>query len=130
MIKKVILVLFFLILWIYNFSLCKWDLLDDVFSDAKENNYVVGSGFIKGNDSPNIEGIITNTISFISKLAVALGVTLFLWWWVRFLVSVGEESKMKKARDDLILVWIGLFIVLGSLAILYLIQSIPKWIWT
>jgi hypothetical protein len=44
------------------------------------------------------------------------------------LLSVGDESKMKKARDDLILVWLGLILTLWSLWVLYLLQTIPKWI--
>jgi multisubunit Na+/H+ antiporter MnhB subunit len=62
----------------------------------------------------------------LSKIALALGVTLFMWGGIRFLLSVGEENKMKKARDDLILVGVGLLLTLASLAILYLLQTVPR----
>jgi hypothetical protein len=48
-----------------------------VFSDADTKSHIVDVNF--KNNGNNLEKIITNTVSFISKLAVALGVTLFLW---------------------------------------------------
>ncbi len=100
-------------------------LLDKAFETAKDEQQVIDKNFSNPFD---IIDLTRNFISFLSKLWLAVWVSLFLWGWIRMLLSIGDENKMKKARDDLILVWIGLAITLGSLGILYLIQSIPRWI--
>ena len=118
----------FLIALLINFLIAFWQdsLLDKVFEESKSNQQVLDNSFSWWNT--DLTSIIRNVIWLLSKFALAVWVTLFLWWGIRFLLSVWEESKMKKARDDIILVGVGLLLTLASLAILMILQTVPRWI--
>jgi len=116
---------FLIMLYFSNIIFANSNMLDQIFEKAKDEDTVVNTSFSSQSD---LTLSLRNIIILLSKIALALGVTLFLRWGIRFLLSVGDESKMKKARDDLILVWLGLILTLWSLWVLYLLQTIPKWI--
>jgi len=58
------------------------------------------------------------------KFAVIIWVIVFLIWWIRFLLSFWDDSKAKKARDNLIIAGVWILIAFMSFVILQIILSI------
>lgn len=124
MLKKIILIIFlFFQVFLVKFSLIDAnDMLDEAFNTSKDNYQIVTQNI--SNNQSKVETYITNTTKTMLKFAVIIWVIVFLYGWIRFLLSMWDDSKAKKTRDTLIVSWIWLIIAFGSYVILELIRSI------
>ena len=121
MFKKIIL-LFSLSLWIFfiNFSYAD-DALDDVLwasSDAWKYQIVTA-------DKANlkVKTKVQKTAELLLNLTVIIWVAVFLFWGIRFMMSMWDDSKAKKIRDNLIISILGFIIAFWAWVILQLILS-------
>lgn len=75
-----------------------------------------------------VNDVLLKIIWLISQTSLLVWVAIFIYWWIRFILSQWDYSKMKKARTDLIIAGAWIFIVLLSYAIITLIKTVTKWI--
>ncbi|UFX82541.1 hypothetical protein [Candidatus Absconditicoccus praedator] len=61
--------------------------------------------------------------NFLLRIIAVLGITMVLFGGVMLLASMGDESKMKKARNMLFYIALGIILSLSSYALIQLIQS-------
>ncbi len=109
--------LFFQVFFI-NFSFSQ-DALDDVFKDSIQNQIIEDKQSAKL-DEKFVESITQTMLKF----TIIIWVAVFIYWWIRFLLSMWDDSKAKKTRDTLIISWLWLIIAFWSYVILQVIISI------
>lgn len=102
-----------------NFSFA--DPLDDVVSTSKDHQIIKEN--ISNNQS-KVKTYITNTTQTMLKFSVIIWVIVFLYGWIRFFLSMWDDSKAQKTRDTLIVSWIGLMIAFLGPVIIKIIASI------
>ena len=124
---KILKKLIILFSFVFNLSfLTFWEtLLDEaLWVDSDAWNYqIINTGvdlyFTQGESS-----LIVKTSKLMLKFAVIIWVIVFLIWWIRFLLSFWDDSKAKKARDNLIIAGVWILIAFMSFVILQIILSI------
>ncbi len=113
-VKKIFLIIFNIIIFSY---ICYGELIDDFYSTSVWDN-VVGEW--------NLSDWFANATNFLLKFAVALWVAMVVYAWIKFVLSMWDAGKMKKARWDIILVVAGIILALSSFLIIILLNSITK----
>lgn len=128
-----------------NFVSAASDLLENAVEDAKQydnvvdmwaNSTAVWNRFFWGWDAVTGKGVVTKEpiiikfTKFLLRLTVAVWITMFLIWWTMFLLSMWDDWKMKKARNNLIMAWVWIVLALASLWIIELIRSLANTIVT
>jgi len=124
---KILKKLIILFSFVFSFSfLTFWEtLLDEaLWVDSDAWNYqIINTGvdlyFTQGESS-----LVVKTSKLMLKFAVIIWVIVFLIWWIRFLLSFWDDSKAKKARDNLIIAGVWILIAFMSFVILQIILSI------
>jgi len=109
-----------------NFTFAE-DALDEVLGvDSEAGNYQIVNNKIDVQwlVSSWEDSIIIKVSKFMLKLAVIVGVFVFLIWGIRFILSFGDDSKAKKVRDNLIIAVLGFVIAFWAWVILQIILSI------
>ena len=120
MLKKIVSTLFLWILFFISFFNYSYtDSLDDVYENAKEDYQLVQEV-----DDWQIQWWVKKTMKVMLKIAIMVWVAVFLYWGIRFLLSMWDDSKAKKVRDTLIVSGIWLIIAFGAWAILQVILSV------
>ena len=78
------------------------------------------------NGSPKLADIISRVLSFVYPLAAMILFALLIWGGIQMMMGgmSGKEQSIKSGRDRVIAAIIGFAIVLGSLTIMLLIQSL------
>ncbi len=111
----ILLVLFFLIIGLPNFSPVK---AQGWWETAKQGGLdQVGTAYGQGSNPTDIRDIIARIISvFLGLLGIIFTVLIFYAGY-RWMTAGGNEDKVKQAKDQLITGVIGLAIILASLAI-------------
>jgi len=133
MLKKLLLTVS-LIIWFFSYSFA-WDALDDVlWSDSEASQYQVITNksdvesLVKSSKwvlwAKDKKPFIVRLAQFLLKVTVMLWIVVFLIWGIRFLLSMGDDSKAKKVRDNLIMAALGFIIAFFAWVILQLILSI------
>lgn len=109
-----VIIFFFLI----SFWFVSSDLLWDAFRSSWEH-------IVKVTESESsFADFLWNIANFLLVLSSVLWVTMILYWWIMFILSMWDEWKMKKARNMLFYIWLWLILALSSFWIVKLIQSI------
>lgn len=133
MLKKLVVFLsLFLLPFFYSFA---DDALDDVLgtdSDAWQYQIISSknevSSLVKWSKgilwSKDKDPLIVRLAKFWLKLAVIIWVLVFLIWGIRFLLSMGDDSKAKKVRDNLLMAMLWFVIAFFAWVILQVIMSI------
>ena len=109
-----------------NFTFAE-DALDEVLGvDSEAGNYQIinNKTDVQWLVSSWEDSIIIKVSKFMLKLAVIVGVFVFLIWGIRFILSFGDDSKAKKVRDNLIIAVLGFVIAFWAWVILQIILSI------
>ena len=109
-----------------NFTFAE-DALDEVLGvDSEAGNYQIVNNKIDVQwlVSSWEDSIIIKVSKFMLKLAVIVGVFVFLIWGIRFILSFGDDSKAKKVRDNLMIAVLGFVIAFWAWVILQIILSI------
>lgn len=126
MFKKIIL-LFSLSLWIFfvNFTYATattTDALDTVLwaNPSAKNYQIITKNELKDSD---VQGTVQKTTELLLKLTVIIWVAVFLFGGIRFMMSMWDDSKAKKIRDNLIISILGFIIAFWAWIILQLILS-------
>jgi len=118
--KKLFLLISYFILWIWFINFSYWDALDDVlWSSSKWWNYQ-----IVNEKDLHVSSKIKKTVQLLLKITIILWVIVFLFWWIRFMMSMWDDSKAKKVRDTLIVSIIWFVIAFWAWIILQLILSV------
>lgn len=123
MIKTIFIsILLFLQVFFINFSFA--DALKDVFGNANKNQ-IVNENISEG----KVKNYITNTTQTMLKFVIIIWVAIFLYGWIRFLLSMWDDSKAKKTRDTLIVSWLWIIIAFWASIILAVIISVWHTLW-
>ncbi len=96
-----------------------FELLEEAFEESED--YVAWE--VDDDEEGTIEGILSNVASFMLTATAVIAVPAVLIWGVMFILSLGDESKMKNAKTMLFYIWLGIFIALASYAIIQLVIS-------
>jgi len=112
-------ILLFFNVFLINFSFVNADYLDDAFENA-QNNQIINEEI----KEKKVKEYVQNITKTMLKISIIIWVIVFLYGWIRFLLSLGDDTKAKKTRDTLIVSWIWLIISFWSYIILQLILSI------
>jgi len=123
-----------LFIWIFSYSFA-WDALDDVlwsYSEASQYQIITDQNEVKNLVksskwilwSKDHKPLIVRLAQFLLKVTVMLWIIVFLIWWIRFLLSMGDDSKAKKVRDNLLIAALGFIMAFFAWVILQLILSI------
>ena len=121
MLKKAILFFVLIASCLFSYFSYAADALADVYEDA--NDYQIVNDNIK-NNSWKVSGWVKKTAELMLKISIMMGLAVFLFGWIRFFLSIWDDSKAKKVRDNLITSWIWLMIAFGAWTILQIIMSI------
>lgn len=142
--KKLIFCLFAIFIYLStlsNFSFWANDLLDKAFTESKSYDNVVDiwntsdavwNQIFKWWKSLSLkwlksqDPIIVRAWKLLLRITIAIWVTMFLIWWIMFLLSMWDDWKMKKARNNLFLAWVGIVLALASMSIIALINSLAR----
>jgi len=133
MIKK--LFLLFSLSVIPIFHTFAWDALDDVLgndSEAWQYQIITDKNEVKSLVkwskwilwSKDKDPFVVRLSKFLLRLAVIIWVLVFLIWGIRFLLSMWDDSKAKKVRDNLLIAALWFIIAFSAWVILQLILSI------
>lgn len=120
-----LIIIYFLIWFGFFVRAEQWDLLDMAFDwqDTSEHAQILQwEDMVWGSESTLI-----NISKFLLKVAAVVGVSMFLFGWVLFVLSFGDQWKMKKARTNLIYSWVWLALALSSVVLINMVQSITVW---
>ena len=124
--KLVVVVGIILFGFMLNFTFAE-DALDEVlWVDSEAGNYQIinNKTDVQWLVSSWEDSIIIKVSKFMLKLAVIVGVFVFLIWGIRFILSFGDDSKAKKVRDNLMIAILGFVIAFWAWVILQIILSI------
>jgi len=121
LIKTILVSTFIIFSSFFNFATTSYadDALDQAFEKSKEHQIIT----TKLNDS-SVESWVQKTMKLLLKITVIIWIAVFLYGWIRFLLSMWDESKAKKTRDTLLVSALWLIIAFWAWAILQLIISI------
>jgi len=72
----------------------------------------------------NVEWWVQKTSKIMLKLTIMVWTAVFLYWGIRFLLAMWDDSKAKKTRDTLIVSVIWFIIAFWAYWILSLMQSV------
>lgn len=133
MIKKILLFVIFIIVPIFHTF--AWDALDDVLgtdSEAWQYQIITNENDVKSLvkwskgilGSKDKDPFVVRLSKFLLKLSVIIWILVFLIWGIRFLLSMWDDSKAKKVRDNLFIAVLWFVIAFSAWVILQLILSI------
>lgn len=71
----------------------------------------------------NIEGVIFSVISWLFAIAAAVALAVLVWGAFMYIVSLGEESRTRKAKSIILWAIIGLIVMGLSFTILYTVMD-------
>lgn len=127
---------------VYAWGNPNYDLLQQAFEAARNNDYVVGkwntpvtvgweifnnTWAIGGKDGSSLEEpYIIRITKLIIRITVALSVSIVIIWGIMYIVAFGDEGKQKKARNVIIYALIWVLIALSALAVVQLTTTITK----
>ena len=119
MLKKIILLLS-LSLWIFCVNFSYGDALDDVlWNSSKAWQYQ-----IVNKKELHVQYKIKKITKLMLKLSIIIWVAVILFGGIRFMMSMWDDSKAKKVRDNLIISIIWFIIAFWAWVILQLILSV------
>lgn len=98
------------------------ELLDTVYKDSKDS--VVNVSWDKMLEWKS--SVLVKTTNFLLQVTIAIAVTMILYWALMIVLSAWNDTKMKKARNNVILVAAWLILALSSVLIVTIIESISK----
>ncbi len=102
------------------------DYLDSAFEESKDHLITSdkwqSESVLNGGDS----SFIVKGSQLLMQIAVWLGIFVILFGWVKFMLTMWDEGKMKENRDSLFIAIWWLIVVLSSYFILEVMQSIWK----
>jgi len=111
------------LLWLFGmFSYFSyWDALDDVlWQDSDSSDYQIVNDKL---DNWTVKDTVKNTTQLMLKISIIVWMAVFLFWGIRFMLSMWDDSKAKKVRDGLIVSGVWLIIAFWAWVILQLIIS-------
>jgi len=144
--KKVILLLFLVFSIIVSINVFAWDLLEQAFNPAIQQNWLVDLGITKdqvGNEilreSTNVSvnlnwwpiisttqraPLIVRIAKLLLRITIVLSVTMVLYNWVLYIIQSSNWETPKDPQKNLLNIWIWILLSLSSLWIINLVNSI------
>lgn len=120
------------------------DLLEQSFQQSKQYDTVVdmgntknavGNELIRGGTSVNLGGgqtltpqdpLLVRIIKWLLRIMAIIGVSMGIYVGITYILAQGDQSKEKKAIDNLVKIAVGIVIALGAIAIINLVQSLTR----
>lgn len=96
-----------------------WDYLDSAYSTSK--SYIVDWD---GSDVVWSNSMITRFSKFLLWLSTWLWMIMFLYWWIKVLLTDWDAWNFKKVRDNLMITGLWIMMAFWSWVILNLMQSV------
>lgn len=96
---------------------------DDVF---QESNAVT----IWGKDWISVwlnDNVIVRFSRFLMRMAIVIAVGMLIFTGIKIGLALGDSGKLNAALKDAWIVLLGVFLVLASVAIVYLVSSLTRW---
>lgn len=102
------------------------DVMDDAFGQAENYQILTKKQheLSLGAEPGSKQSLIIKGSKLLIQIAVWLGIFVVLYWGIKFMISMWDETKMKENRDALLLSLLWLILVLSAYFILELMQSI------
>lgn len=83
-----------------------------------------GSGIENPIGKTTVEGIITAIIKWLAGLAGALAILALVWGGIMYIVSLGDDSRVNKAKSIIMWAIIGIAVVILSYVILSMVDKV------
>lgn len=98
------------------------NLLDTVYNDSKDSVVnVSGDEMLEWKSS-----VLVRSTNFLLQVTIAVAVTMVLYGSLMIVTSAWNDAKMKKARNNIILVAVWVVLALSSVLLVTIIESISK----
>ncbi len=68
--------------------------------------------------------LLVRIAKFILRITVALSITMVIYNWIYYIIESAKWWDVKKAKENLIYIWVWLLVALLSVAIINLVSSI------
>lgn len=107
--------------WCFALDDNSYGLLNTAYWGSDTNKYVLKVDWKKMVDWDS--SMLIRLSKLLLRMTSVLWVTMFMYGWVLFVMSFGEQGKMQAARKKLVYAGIWIFVALSSIALINLIQS-------
>lgn len=91
---------------------------DDVFQESN----AIGKWWLKLQDN-----VVVRFSRFLMRMAIVIAVSMLIYTGIKIWLALGDSGKLNAALKDagIVLGWV--FLVLASVAIVYLVSSLMRW---
>ena len=95
---------------------------DDIFQESNAVN--IGSDGVSLGLNDNV---IVRFSRFMMRMAIVIAVAMLIYTGIKVWLALGDDGKLQEALKDAWIVLVGVFLVLASVAIVYLVSSLMRW---
>jgi hypothetical protein len=95
---------------------------DDIFQESNAVNIWSDGASLGLNDN-----VIVRFSRFMMRMAIVIAVAMLIYTGIKVWLALGDDGKLQEALKDAWIVLVGVFLVLASVAIVYLVSSLMRW---
>lgn len=95
---------------------------DDIFQESNAINIWSDGVSVWLNDN-----VVVRFSRFLMRMAIVIAVAMLIFTWIKVGLALGDSGKLQAALKDAWIVLVGVFLVLASVAIVYLVSSLMRW---
>lgn len=95
---------------------------DDVFQESNALNVWSNGVSVWLNDN-----VVVRFSRFLMRMAIVIAVGMLIFTWIKVALALWDSGKLQAALKDAWIVLLWVFIVLASVAIVYLVSSLMRW---
>lgn len=94
---------------------------DDIFQESNALNIGGPNAGFWLNDN-----VVVRFSRFLMRMAIVIAVAMLIFTGIKVALALGDSGKMWEALKDAWIVLVGVFLVLASVAIVYLVSSLMR----
>lgn len=94
---------------------------DDMFQTSNQLTIWWWNAWFSNSDS-----VLVRFTRFMMRLALVIAVSMLIYVWIRVALAFGDSGKLQEALQQGWMVLLGAFLVLASVAIVFLISSLTR----
>lgn len=107
-----------------NFWIClSWDVLEDVYSDSTSSVAMVEWDKVVWDS----DSMLVKATNLLLTLTITIWVSMIMYGGIMIILSMWDQSKMQKARTNLIYVIVGILLAMSSVGIITIMRSVAQW---
>lgn len=95
---------------------------DDVFQESNALNIWWPNAWLGLNDN-----VMVRFTRWMMRMAIVIAVSMLIYTWIKVGLALWDSGKLQEALKDAGIVLLGVFLVLASVAIVYLVSSLMRW---